>query len=404
MLEFYIITRAQGILYYSSSTIMPKLFITNTYLFDDENNTNFAFLNPLDRELFQANQVKIINRYDEHVFDKAFYSLIPSGSVGMTQQQRHIHCLKKGHCYHVLPHTPNPPPMSITSIFDQEFKYQERVGGLDDVFQTIFGDVLLSRFYPRSFFDLTDLKKPRGFILYGQPGTGKTLIAKTIADILNVQPKIVSGPELFNWLLGESEAKVRALFKGAHSDQKKYGSQSPLHLIIFDEIDAICKRRSTESSTRNSVHDSITAQILTEIDGMKYLNNILVIGTTNVLEVIDPAIYRPGRLDTLIEVGVPNAADRSAIFNIYTKTLLKNCLLSDDVNVERLIHQTDGMTGAHIEKLVRRAVHSAMKRDMETHRTLHISDEDAEKLQIKNIDFIVALTQLQTEAKEHTGF
>ena len=183
--------------------------------------------------------------------------------------------------------------MSIVSIFDQEFKYRDRVGGLDDVFEKIFGDVLLSWFYPRSFVNLTGLKKLRGFILHGPPGTRKTSTAKMIVDILNVYAKIVSGPELFNWLLDESEAKVRQLFEKAHSDQEEYGSQSPIHLTIFDEIDAICKRWSGENSIRNSVHDSITTQILTEIDGMKYLDNILIIGTTNIMEIVDPAFFVP---------------------------------------------------------------------------------------------------------------
>ena len=152
------------------------------------------------------------------------------------------------------------------------------------------------------------------------------------------------------------------------------------------------------------VQDSITTQILTEIDGMKYLDNILIIGTTNVIDAIDPALYRPGRLDTLIKVGLPNAKGKSDIFNIYTKTLLKNSLMSDDVNIENLIHQTYGMTGAHIEQLVRRAVHSAMKRDLQIRGTLNFSDEDAEKLQVENIDFTVALSQIQTQIEDHTAF
>jgi len=88
---------------------------------------------------------------------------------------------------------------------------------------------------------------------------------------------------------------VRGLFEETHSDQTKYGSQSPFHLIIFDEIDVICKRTSTESpSARNSVYDSISTQLLTEIDGKRYLSNILLIGTTNVMDAIDPALFHPG--------------------------------------------------------------------------------------------------------------
>ncbi len=119
---------------------------------------------------------------------------------------------------------------------------------------------------------------------------------------------------------------------------------------------------------------------------------------------IDPALYRPVRLDLLIEVGLPDAKGRSDILNIYTKTLLKNSLLANDVNIERLIDQTSGMTGAHIEKLVRRAVDSAAKRDLQLRGTLDISDQDAEQIQVKNIDFTVALIQLQTQGEQHSAF
>ena len=148
----------------------------------------------------------------------------------------------------------------------------------------------------------------------------------------------------------------------------------------------------------------ITTQILTEIDAMKYLDHILIIGTTNIMEIIDPALFRPGRLDTLIEIGLPDRKGRSEIFNIYTKTLLKNSLIYEDVNIERLIHETHGMTGAHIEQLVRRAVYSAMKRGLKNYRTLRISDEDAEKLQVMNIDFTVALQKLKSQTEKHTAF
>ena len=155
---------------------------------------------------------------------------------------------------------------------------------------------------------------------------------------------------------------------------------------------------------RNSAHDSITAQILTETDSMKYLDNIRIIGTTNIIIVIDPALFHTGRLDTLIEVGLPDRKGRPEILNIYTKTMLKSSLMSDDADTERLIHETHGMIEAHIEQLVRQAVHSTMKRDLQNYRTLRISNEDAEKLQVMNIDFTVALQKLKTQTEKHTTF
>ena len=152
--------------------------------------------------------------------------------------------------------------------------------------------MLLSRIYPESFVSKTCLTKPKGIILYGSIGTAKTLIARTICDLLNIQPKIVSGPEIFNHMLGESEHKTRDLFVDAHRDQKLYGSDSTLHIIVFDEIDAVCKRRSNHADgIRNNVEDSVTTQLLTEIDGIFRLDNIFLIGTTNDIDSVDPASF-----------------------------------------------------------------------------------------------------------------
>lgn len=385
---------------------MPKLFVKNTFIFDNDNEKNFAFINPLDRHLFGGNQLKIINRHGEHIFDKVFYSLVPSGYVALTRQQREKCRLKKRHCYEVLSHdTPKPSSVSIVARFNGKFNYREQVGGVDDVFETIFDQVLISRLYQSSIFTQLGLTTPRGFILYGPSGTGKTLIAKTLADILNVTPKIISGLELSYRSLSESLALVHSLFEAAHSDHEKHGAESPLHVIIFDEMDAICKRKPTGNSVDyNFVHGMINRQIIIEIDERQYLNNILLIGTTNVIKLINPAIYRSGRLDTLIEVKIPNAKGRLEIFDIHMKTLSKNHLISDDVNIEQLAHKTDGMTGAYIKLLVQRATYSAMERNMLDHGTVSISDEDAKKLQVKNIDFTVALAKLQTQIEKNTAF
>ena len=136
--------------------------------------------------------------------------------------------------------------------------------------------MLLSRIYPESFVSKTCLTKPKDIILYGSPGTAKTLIARTICDILNIQPKIVSGSKVFNHMLGESEHTTRDLFVDAHRDQRLYGFDSTLHIIVFDEIDTVCKRRSNHADgIRNNVEDSVTTQLLKEIDGMFRLDNII---------------------------------------------------------------------------------------------------------------------------------
>ncbi|CAM4852330.1 unnamed protein product, partial [Rotaria magnacalcarata] len=130
----------------------------------------------------------------------------------------------------------------------------------------------------------------RGILLHGSPGTGKSLIARTVCDILKVNPKIIRGPEIFSFMLGQSEQYIRDLFEEARQDQQNFGSNSALHIIVFDEIDAVCKNRAQSNSLRDNVHDNVTAQLLVEIDGMIYLDNIFLIGTTNILESIDPAL------------------------------------------------------------------------------------------------------------------
>ncbi|CAM4837683.1 unnamed protein product [Rotaria magnacalcarata] len=123
-------------------------------------------------------------------------------------------------------------------------------------------------------------------------------------------------------MLGRSEQNIRDLFEEARQDQQNFGSNSALHIIVFDEIDAVCKNRAQSNSLRNNVHDNVTAQLLAEIDGMIYLGNILLIGTTNILESIDPALLRPGRIEKVIKVELPNAAVKQPLSNIHIPFVL----------------------------------------------------------------------------------
>merc|ERR1711924_260899 len=137
-------------------------------------------------------------------------------------------------------------------------------------------------------------------LLYGPPGTGKTLIARQLAKFLKAaEPKIVNGPEVLNKYVGASEENIRKLFEDAEKEQKQMGENSQLHIIIFDEIDAICKQRGS-SKDSTGVADTIVNQLLTKIDGVDALNNILLIGMTNRLDMIDEALLRPGRLEVQI--------------------------------------------------------------------------------------------------------
>lgn len=186
------------------------------------------------------------------------------------------------------------------------------IGGLDKEFTKIFRRAFASRIFPPEVATKLGIKHVRGLMLYGPPGCGKTLIARQISKVLQGEdsetarePKIVSGPEVLNKYVGGSEEKIRELFKEAEEEQAMAGDDSELHVIIFDEIDAICKQRgSTRDGT--GVGDSVVNQLLSKIDGVNSLNNILLIGMTNRLDMIDPALLRPGRFEVHIEIGLPD--------------------------------------------------------------------------------------------------
>ncbi|KAL8175660.1 UNVERIFIED_CONTAM: hypothetical protein K2H54_002903 [Gekko kuhli] len=146
-------------------------------------------------------------------------------------------------------------------------------------------------------------KHVKGILLYGPPGCGKTLMARQIGKMLNArEPKVVNGPEILNKYVGESEANIRKLFADAEEEQRRLGANSGVHIIIFDEIDAICKQRGSMAGS-TGVHDTVVNQLLSKIDGVEQLNNILVIGMTNRPDLIDEALLRPGRLEVKMEIG-----------------------------------------------------------------------------------------------------
>ncbi len=233
-------------------------------------------------------------------------------------------------------------------------------------FEAIFRRAFASRVFPPSIVQKLGIKHVKGMLLYGPPGTGKTLIARQIGKMLNgKEPKVVNGPEVLNKYVGQTEENIRNLFAEADSEYKEKGDNSELHIIIFDEIDAICKSRGsvrdgsgvhdtvvsplspflpfpssltpsppspppTPSPPRSTVLSSIPSspphppfpsqvnQLLTKIDGVDALNNILLIGMTNRKDMLDEALLRPGRLEVQIEVGLPDEKGRLQILKIHT--------------------------------------------------------------------------------------
>jgi vesicle-fusing ATPase len=204
----------------------------------------------------------------------------------------------------------------------------------------------------------------RGMLLHGPPGCGKTLIARQIGKVLNArEPKIVNGPEVLDKYVGASEEKIRDLFRDAEAEQEAEGDASMLHTIIFDEMDAICKSRgSTRDGT--GVSDSIVNQLLSKIDGVDSLNNILVIGMTNRKDMIDEAILRPGRLELHVEIGLPDEKGRLQILDIKTASMKKSGRLGPDAvaHLPLLARRTKNFSGAELEGLVKSAASYALRR------------------------------------------
>jgi vesicle-fusing ATPase len=241
-------------------------------------------------------------------------------------------------------------------IFEPDWSFADMgIGGLDAEFGTLFRRAFASRVFPPSVVESLGIKHVKGMLLHGPPGTGKTLIARQIGRLLKGrEPKIVNGPEILNKYVGQSEENIRLLFKEAEAEQKAKGENSSLHIIIFDEIDAICKQRGTVSGSVG-VHDTVVNQLLSKIDGVHSLNNILVIGMTNQKDMIDHALLRPGRLEVHIEIGLPNAAGREEILHIHTKKMRETGKLGDNVDLKRLAAITKNFSGAELEGLVKSA-------------------------------------------------
>ncbi|MCQ2820466.1 MAG: AAA family ATPase [archaeon] len=241
------------------------------------------------------------------------------------------------------------------------FKFEDMgIGGLDKEIGDIFRRAFTTRLYPAAYLAKYGINHVRGMLLYGPPGTGKTLIARTLANALNVKEfKVVNGPELFDKYVGETEKKIRELFAEAEKDQQENGEDAGLHVIAFDEIDSLCRARGTINSG-TGVHDGAVNQLLTKIDGVESINNILVIGMTNRKDLIDEAILRPGRLELHIEIGLPDEKGRLAILKIHTKKMKENKVLGDDVDLEELAKITKNYTGADIESMVKLACSNAL--------------------------------------------
>ena len=277
--------------------------------------------------------------------------------------------------------------MNSTLFKSKQFSFEKLgIGGLDKQFEDIFRRAFSSRIFPQSVVQRLGITHVKGMLLHGPPGTGKTLIARQIGKMLNgKEPKVVNGPEVMSKYVGQSEENVRALFADAEAEYKQKGDDSELHIIIFDEIDAVCKSRGSVNSG-TGVHDSIVNQLLTKIDGVDALNNILLIGMTNRKDMLDEAILRPGRLEVHIEIGLPDEAGRAQILKIHSNKMSENKFLSKDVDVSDLAKKTQNYSGAEIEGLVKSAVSFALTRHVNVADITAEIDEDNIKVTKEDFD------------------
>jgi len=282
------------------------------------------------------------------------------------------------------------------SIFLGDFDFEKLgIGGLDSEFNKIFRRAFASRIWPSHIIKQIGIMHVRGMLLHGPPGCGKTLIARQIGKVLNArEPKIVNGPEILNKFVGGSEEKIRELFADAEKEQIESGDASMLHIIILDEMDAICKSRGTVSDG-TGVSDSVVNQLLSKIDGVDSLNNILLIGMTNRKDMIDDALLRPGRLEVHVEIGLPDTKGRSQILNIHTKNMRESNRITPEViqRMDEIAENTKNFSGAELEGLVKAATSYALTRCVDVNDLSKVPD--ATNLILKYEDFQTALNDVE---------
>lgn len=273
------------------------------------------------------------------------------------------------------------------TLFKSNFNFKELgIGGLDNEFEIIFRRAFASRTLSPSLIKNLNLKLVKGLLLYGGPGTGKTLIARKIGEILNCEDiQIVLGPSLLNSYVGKSEENVRKLFEPAASNPKK------LHLIIIDEFDALGKKRGSDKSS--SIGDNMVNTLLACMDGVEEINNVIIIAMTNKKEMIDEALLRPGRFEIHVEIKVPNELGRYDILQIHTNDAKKNGFLDENVNLNYIAKITTNYSGAEIQGLVTNATSFAISKQQDPENKKYEIDEKL--IKITQDDFLKAFSEIK---------
>mgnify|MGYP000268166514 CR=1 FL=1 len=256
----------------------------------------------------------------------------------------------------------------------------EDIGGLHDAIQRIREMVELPLRHPE-LFERLGIEPPKGVLLYGPPGCGKTLLAKAVANEANANFYAINGPEIMSKYYGESEERLREIFKEAQENAPS--------IIFIDEIDAIAPKRE---EVTGEVEKRVVSQLLTLMDGLETRGQVIVIAATNRPDAVDPALRRPGRFDREIEIGIPDKKGRLEILQIHTR----NMPLDKDVDLEKLAEITHGYTGADLAALCKEAAMKALRRylpeiNLEEER---IPPEVLEKMVVKMEDFMAAYREI----------
>src|SRR3989339_969413 len=265
-----------------------------------------------------------------------------------------------------------------------EVSYED-VGGLEDEIKKVREMVELPLKHPE-IFERLGIEAPKGVLLHGPPGTGKTLLAKAVANETNSHFILINGPEIMSKYYGQSEENLRKKFEEAEKNAPS--------IIFIDEIDAIASKRE---ETRGEVERRVVAQMLALMDGLKSRGKVVVIAATNVPNILDPALRRPGRFDREIEIGVPGKEGRLNILKIHTR----NMPLAKNVSLKELSDITHGFVGADVSSLAKEAAMIVLRRilpDLRLKEDEPIPKEVLEKLKIGQSDFKEALKVVRPSA------
>ena len=276
-----------------------------------------------------------------------------------------------------------PSGMREVFIENPDIKWEE-VGGLEDVKQELQEAVEWPMKYP-ALYDKLGHSMPRGILLHGPSGTGKTLLAKAVATQSEANFVSVRGPELLSKWVGESERGIREIFKRAR--------QSAPCVVFFDEIDSIAPIRGAGGET--AVTERVVSQLLTELDGMENMHGVIVLAATNRADMIDPALLRPGRFDKIIQIPLPDKESRKSILKINAEKIPTISESSDPkhVDFEKLAEITDGLSGADTASIANTAVSLVIHEFLDSH-------PDVKEMEKASIDAKVTMKHFEEAVKK----